>query len=572
MLSPIYVLRSPISPLSPRSPDAFPLKSPLPSPIISKPIVKSPKSSTRPPGSVNVETLWCFLPFLVTALHVVLAPYTKVEETPGLHGVHDLLKYGVTDIGKYDHVSYPGPVARSMMPSIILAAATYPLSLVTGTDEGPHLQTLIRLVQAMIFSAAVVHLSKSIGMYYKSPSTSRLFLLFSMTQFHVPFYAGRTLPNFMALPFVLWSYSYFIRPHQSGRGAMQGIGLVTLTATIARLELTPLAIALAGISVLQGRLSFARALLSGAAGGFIGLLLTSCVDIYFLAPIAHMYPYHQWPELSAALFNIVQGKSAEWGVMPGWYYLAALVKLGLGAVPFWVVGVYVGVQRKGEDRRMVELVLGCVVALVGSLSLVAHKEWRFIVYSVPLLNILAARAAATLWHTHTHSRYLKFKSQKVQAHLCKTAIILTILANTILTIWSTTISRLNYPGASVGKILVELARQKPSDSIEVHKVWLSASALHSGVTLFTLPSPSLSAFLGLQLDHPESAYERCSAPWGNSAQELWDEGYTWAVGDEWEEFEKTGGWVSVGEIDGFAGVGKGGILKGRRLAVLQRIA
>ncbi|ODN76052.1 hypothetical protein L202_05997 [Cryptococcus amylolentus CBS 6039] len=569
MVSPIYIPDSPLARISPRSPHFFPLKSPLPSPFVFKTPVKSPESSPRSPVPISIGNLWCLLPFLVTALHVLLAPHTKVEETPGLHAVHDLLKYGVNQIDKYDHVTYPGPVARSMIPSIILSAAAYPLSLLTGIDEGPHLQILIRLVQSAMFSAAVVHLSRSIGMYYKSPLTSRLFLLFSMTQFHVPFYAGRTLPNFMALPFVLWGCSYVIRPQQSARGVMQGICLSTLTATISRLELAPLAIALAGISVLQGRVSFTRGLLSGAAGGFLGLALTNSVDTYFFAPISHLYPYYQWPELSAAVFNIVQGKSADWGVMPGWYYLAALVKLGMGAVPFWGCGVYMGLRGERVERRMVQLVLGCLIASVGCLSLVGHKEWRFIIYSIPLLNILAARAAATLWHAYISSRYLKLKSQKIQAHLCKTIIILTILANVFLTIIFTSISRLNYPGATVGKILVELAHQNQS-STEVHKVYLSASALHSGATLLTLPSSFLSTALGLQLDHPESAYERCSSPWGNSPQELWDGGYMWVVGDEWEEFERSGGWEVVGEIEGFAGVGRGGIVSGRRLAVLQR--
>ena len=65
-------------------------------------------------------------------------------------------------------------------------------------------------------------------------------MLLSMTQFHIPYYAGRTLPNFMALP---WGKSYptLARSAQthtrrddttyatescscSGRGAMLGSG------------------------------------------------------------------------------------------------------------------------------------------------------------------------------------------------------------------------------------------------------------------------------------------------------------------------------------------------------------
>ena len=32
------------------------------------------------------------------------------------------------------------------------------------------------------------------------PLSAKMFVLVSMTQFHIPYYAGRTLPNFLALP------------------------------------------------------------------------------------------------------------------------------------------------------------------------------------------------------------------------------------------------------------------------------------------------------------------------------------------------------------------------------------
>lgn len=88
-----------------------------------------------------------------------------------------------------------------MIPNLLLAAFTYPLSLVMGVRQGLPLQVLIRLVQTVFFSAGLAHLSSSISRYYRSQLTSRLFLILSTTQFHIPYYAGRTLPNFMALPF-----------------------------------------------------------------------------------------------------------------------------------------------------------------------------------------------------------------------------------------------------------------------------------------------------------------------------------------------------------------------------------
>jgi alpha-1,6-mannosyltransferase len=65
------------------------------------------------------------LPFLITFTHVLVSPYTKVEESFTLHAVHDVLGHG-TDYKKWDYVQFPGAVPRSFLPSILIAAANWP--------------------------------------------------------------------------------------------------------------------------------------------------------------------------------------------------------------------------------------------------------------------------------------------------------------------------------------------------------------------------------------------------------------------------------------------------------------
>lgn len=173
------------------------------------------------------------------------------------------------------------------------------------------------------------------------------------------------------------------------RAQCDGLALTILaaTATIVRSELAcllgPLALAL----LAKRRLPLAQIVGWGALGGLGGTALTVGVDSAF-------WGYWTWPEAYGVYFNVLRNESAkQWGTSPWSFYLKHLPLLLLNGAP---LALLAGLVR--PVRRRLDWIVGVLpaVAMVGAMSALGHKEWRFIAYVVPWLNVPAAVMAARL--------------------------------------------------------------------------------------------------------------------------------------------------------------------------------
>jgi len=117
----------------------------------------------------------------------------------------------------------------------------------------------------------------------------------------------------------------------------------------------------------------------------ISVLLTLTFDSVFWDRLV-------WPELAGLYFNVIQGKSSEWGTSPYHIYFSNLLpKMLKNPAILVLIPVSLCMQR---TRKNAMKLVGPMMAFVSIYSLQPHKELRFIIYVAPPLTAAAAIAAS----------------------------------------------------------------------------------------------------------------------------------------------------------------------------------
>ncbi|KAJ9646607.1 alpha-1,6- mannosyltransferase [Coniosporium apollinis] len=425
------------------------------------------------------STLSLLVPTVIL-IHLFWAPFTKVEESFNIQAIHDILTYGIPtkDVTlklteNYDHVTFSGSVPRTFIGALVLAGLSKPwLGWLKTAFQA---QLLARGVLGLLNVAALTYLRQAATKVY-GKTAGIWFVLLQASQFHVMYYASRTLPNMYALCLSTVALaSYLLVVGDLSGDARDGIHkhqrlclyLLTLAGVIFRSELAILVGTVTLTLLLLHRSPLPQAtILPGIAGLAIGLLLSVPVDSFFW----RTYPKPLWPELEAFWYNTVQGKSSEWGTSPWHYYfLNAIPKLLLNPLAYMLL-IPVAVVNPATRKPSAHLLLP-LLAFVALYSLLPHKEWRFIIYVVPGLTAAAAAGAAWIWNR---------RAKNFTYRLLSLVLVGSVLASFAASFALLAISSTNYPG---GEAMIRLQSIMANDT-GVVRIHADNLACQTGLTRF----------------------------------------------------------------------------------------
>jgi alpha-1,6-mannosyltransferase len=510
-------------------------------------------------GKMNKTTILALLliPALVL-IHLFVAPYTKVEESPAIQAVHDILVYGLpvpaslsgSAVGHadrlratYDHLTFSGAVPRSFVGPLALAAISKPL-LWLGIVDFANAQTLARAVLGLANAAALVVFARSLSRTY-GDDAGLWWVCLLAGQFHVFFYASRTLGNMFAFGLTTLAFSTLIpRPGSMRQTTRYDLALIFLSvsAVVFRAELA-LLLGVVGLAALLVSPVFRIALIV-AASSVLALLVSVPIDSYFwLKPI--------WPELWSVYYNVVLGKASNWGTEPWYYYfLSAIPRLQLNPsatllVPFALWRLPNVIDLYPPSFLFVLLY-----------SLQPHKETRFIIYVVPSITAVAALGANYIFRR---------RAKSVPYAIASVALVVSTLVSITIGLGMLIVSSLNYPGGdALNQLSAIVARDfsmRVDPTVYIHTDVLSCM---TGVTLFG-QNPSGSPVALLE-DHPESAMASSESLFPGGALVLFDKTEDKAVLQDpsfWYRFDYAlaedpstvlGDWDIIGVVHGYAGV------------------
>lgn len=399
--------------------------------------------------------------FTLIVIEAYLAPFTKVEESFNIQASHDIIH----QVSHYDHLDFPGVVPRTFLGAILLSLIGWPLVQLFPSLSPIDQQVLVRIILStfVVFSLGKFA-SGGVRSLFGSV-TAQITIVLLLCQFHLVFWASRTLPNMFALPWVEMGLSHWLASLSQTSGRTyhieRMIRYLTFAGIIFRFEAGILLVILVCTEWFYGSITLGNIFKQTIVTAIISLIISVPLDSFF-------WNQWIWPEGMVFYFNAILNKSSEWGTLPFYaYFLSFLPRLLLVSYPLSIISYLM-------DSRVRRMLTPMIIYII-LFSCLPHKEWRFIIYTIP---VFTAAAAVSVSSVITAAR-------SSQIHrVALVSIILGAIASFAISITLFQISRLNYPGGEALFTLHEIEKNTPY--LNVH---MDADTAMTGASLFGQSNP-----------------------------------------------------------------------------------
>lgn len=393
--------------------------------------------------------------FLAVSLaHIFICPYTKVEESFNLQAIHDIL-FLRTNISQYDHNQFPGVVPRTFIGPAIISFISAPFISLFASTNIFIAQLIARIVLACLVSTGIFHFIDSVKKMFDS-RVARWTLILLTTQFHFIFYMGRTLPNTFGLILFLHAFSFWLKGKQT-----LFIHASAASILLFRSELAIICGIMLLISLVKKQLSIFQLIMHGLLASITFIGISVLIDSYF-------WGYWVWPEGQVFWFNTVMNKSSEWGTLPFfWYFYSAVPRAMLFTICLTPLAFI-----RDASKSLTYLVLPAI-GFMFIYSFLPHKELRFIIYVIPVLNVIAAKGLVN------YERHRGYGGQGAFKKIVLFGIYCHLVVNLIISLGFLYVSSLNYPGG------VALAKLHELESVSNHvNVHIDNYSAQTGISKF----------------------------------------------------------------------------------------
>uniref|UniRef100_A0A1I7THL0 Mannosyltransferase n=1 Tax=Caenorhabditis tropicalis TaxID=1561998 RepID=A0A1I7THL0_9PELO len=398
-----------------------------------------------------------WLVIIVSLVHIILAPSTKVEESFNIQASHDLLFHLPTNMSNYDHSTFPGVVPRTFLGPLFLAALSSPMSFIFRFWAIPKVWQLIlvRATLGLMNTMAFLYFARSVSRCF-GRDVAMFLRIIMCTQFHYIFYMSRPLPNSFALILVM---IVFVRLFEGNY--QSAVRYATACVFLFRVD----TVLLFG-PLFLGYMWYGHMKVFGYDGAVSNGIRIASTCLAISIPIdSYFWGRPVWPEGEVLFFNVVENRSHEYGTQPFfWYFYSALPRCLLTSIFLVPLGLLV-------DRRLYDFIIPSTL-FIFLYSFLPHKELRFIIYVIPMFSLAAAVFCARMFINKSKSIF----------HFCLyLGVVCHLIANVLGTGLLLLIASKNYPGFDA---LNYLQFQHRFDARKPVTVYIDNACAQTGVNRF----------------------------------------------------------------------------------------